>query len=290
MIERHRRYLRASRNRQRKRNLAKKRAMAGETMPPTPDTVEPPSSSLRRSNGGVLTSLPAGNTPPAAPPAPVVGEQQVVGTPSRDRDTVTPAKVRKTEAPSKKKEPWYMTRKAVRKERLASQRTADRETSGSGAASTPRRKIEIATPISSRSSGKPKVPSPKNEDLRLTIASRRQSASRSRSTSKGGKQHLDPTSTAIIKSIVEGLSASLDRRFRRRSPSPQAHCSHQSSRRSRYPSHLDEAAYRSYYGDTEDEDSKSRSRSRSRSRGRSRQRQPPPARGKGKGRGKGRGK
>ena len=277
-IERHRRYLRASRTRQRKRNLAKKRAMVSETAPPTPDTMAAPSSSLRQPGGTSSTSL-------SAPAAPVADN-------SRDRGDVIPAKARKVEQPPKKKELWWQTRKAARKEKkLSSQREADQVATCSGAASTPRRKIQLSNTTKAGSSGNSEVLSIKPEDLRVTIASRRQSRSHSRPTASRANS-IDPLSAQqLVKSIVEGLSASLDRRMRRQSPSPQPSCSHHSSRRrSRYPSHIDEAAYRSFYGETDDEDDRSRSRSRSRSRGRSRQRQPPPARGKGKGKGKGRGK
>ena len=277
-IERHRRYLRASRNRQRKRNLAKKRARAGETTPPTPDAVALPPPSLRQSGGSLSTSLPA----PAAPAADN----------SRDREAAPPAKTRKVEEPTKKKELWWQTRKAVRKEKkLASQQTADQVPPSSGVASTPRRKIQLVKTNSTESLRKPEVRPPKNEDLRITLSSRRQSQSRSRSTARASSIKT-PSTQELVESIVAGLNASLDRRFRRRSPSPKAHCSHHSSgRRSRFPSGCDEVNYRTFYDDeTEEEDDRSRSRSRSRSRGRQRQRQPPPSRGKGKGRGKGRGK
>ena len=290
-IERHRRYLRASRNRQRKRNLAKKRAMAGDTAQPPPDTLAPPPPSLRQSGGASSTSLPA-PVAVGSPSTPRVDGQPVVPVADngRDRGGVPPAKVRKTEEPPKKKELWWQVRKAARKEkRVSSQRDADQTPPGSGVASTPRRKIQI-NPPSTGSSRKPEVHPPKNEDLRVTLTSRRQS----RSTSKPRREaSIDSLSAqAIVKSIVEGLSASLDRKLRRRSPSPKAHCSHHSSgRRSRFPSGCDEVIYKTYYDDeTEEEDDRSRSRSRSRSRGRQRQRQPPPSRGKGKGRGKGRGK
>ena len=248
-IERHRRYLRASRNRQRKRNLAKKRAVASETTPPTPDTRDLPPPSLRQPGGNPSTSLPA----PVAPAADN----------SRDRE-VPPA----------------------------SQQAADQASTSSGVASTPRRKIQLVKSNSTGSSRKSEVPAPKNEDLRQTLVSRRQSRTHSRS-SVPENAILPPATQALVQSIVEGLSASLDRRFRRQSPSPQPSCSHKSSgRRSRYLSYMDELTYRSFYGNEseEEDDCRSRSRSRSRSRGRSRQRQPPPSRGKGKGRGKGRGK
>ena len=276
-IERHRRYLRASRSRQRKKNLAKKCAMASETTPPTPDALAPPSSSLRQPGGASSTSLPA----PVAPAADN----------SRDRGGSPPEKARKVEKPPKKKEQWWEIRKAARKEKkLASQQAADQIPSGSGAASTPRRKIQIVKSISSGSSRKPEVHPIKPEDLRISLASRRQSSSRSRSTSKRDTSISSRSTQQLVESIVAGLNASLDRRFRRKSPSPQPHCSHQSSgRRSRYPSYVDEATYRTFY-DVSTEDEEDRSRSRSRSRGRSRQRQPPPSRGKGKGKGKGRGK
>ena len=277
-IERHRRYLRASRNRQRKRNLAKKRAVASETTPPTPDTGDLPPPSLRQPGGNPSTSFPA----PVAPAADN----------SRDREVPPPAKTRKMEDPPKKKELWWQTRKAARKEKKASQQAADQASTSSGVASTPRRKIQLVKSNSTGSSRKSEVPAPKNEDLRQTLVSRRQSRTHSRS-SVPENAILPPATQALVQSIVEGLSASLDRRFRRQSPSPQPSCSRRSSgRRSRCPSYMDESTYRSFYDDEseEEEDRRDRSRSRSRSRGRSRQRQTPPSRGKGKGRGKGRGK
>ena len=295
-IERHRRYLRASRNRQRKRNLAKKRARASETTPPNPDTVGTPSSCLRQSGSASLTSLPAGNAAAAPPSTPVVegGATAPIAESSRDRGSTPPAKVRKTGTPSKKKEPWWVLRKANRKEKKdSSQREADQQPPSSGVAPTPRRKIELQAPISARSLVHPKVHSPHNEDLRVTIASRRHSRSHSRSASKV-PPIIDPASAALIKGLVQELNASIDRKFRRRSPSP--HCSHQhrsqsrqSCRSSRYPSHQDVILNRFYDEVTSDEEDKE-SRSRSRSRGRPRQRQPPPSNGKGKGKGKGRGK
>ena len=101
-IARHQKYLRASRNRQKKKRLAKKRAMESEETPqPNPDTAATPPPILRPPGASIPTSLPA----PVAPKADN----------SRDRVTAPPAKVRKTETPSKKKEPWYQSRKDERK-------------------------------------------------------------------------------------------------------------------------------------------------------------------------------
>ena len=191
--------------------------MASEATPPTPDAVALPPPSLRQSGSNATTSLPAPVTP--------------VADNSRDSETAPPAKTRKTEEPTKKKELWWQTRKAARKEKkLTSQRAVDQVPPSSGVASTPRRKVQLRKPICAGPSRKPEVPSPKNEDLRITLSSRRQSRSKSRSTARGSS--INPPSTQeLVESIVAGLNASLDRRFRRRSPSPQAHCSHTSSGR-----------------------------------------------------------
>ena len=152
----HQKYLRASRGRQKKKRLAKKRAMESEETPrPNPDTAATPPPILRQS--GVLnpTSLPA-------PVAPVADN-------SRDRVTAPPAKVRKTETPSKKKVPWYQSRKDERKRLQALKCESAQTGSSTGAVATPRRKIQLKEPISCGSSRGPKVSSPKNKDLRITF-------------------------------------------------------------------------------------------------------------------------
>ena len=113
-IARHQKYLRASRGRQKKKRLAKKRAMESEETPrPNPDTAASPPPILRQSGVSNPTSLPA-------PVAPVADN-------SRDRVTAPPAKARKTETPTKKKEPWYQSRKDERKKRQALRRSLSRQ-------------------------------------------------------------------------------------------------------------------------------------------------------------------